>query len=80
MTDTTKYGELYPLYNDAGKLHESLLDYAAVSRMTNLSVGTLRWFVHERRIPYLRFGPRTVRFEHRAIDRWLAARRVAEVG
>lgn len=79
MTHTTKYGELVGLYKDAGKPHDDLLDYKAVGRMTNLSVGTLRWFVHERRIPFLRFGPRTIRFERRAIERWIAARRVAEI-
>lgn len=80
MTHTTKSGELYPLYGDAGEPHVALLNYAAVARMTNLSVGTLRWLVYERRIPYLRFGPRTVRFERGSIDRWIAARRVAESG
>ena len=80
MTRTTKSGELVGLYNDAGEPHESLLNYPTVSELTNLSVGTLRWLVHERRIPHLRFGPRTIRFERRAIERWIAARRVAEIG
>ena len=79
MTRTTKHGELVGLYADAGKPHETLLDYAAVSKMINVSVGTLRWLVHDRRIPHLRLGPRTIRFERRAIERWIAERRVAEI-
>lgn len=55
-----------------------LLDYASVGRITKLGAGTLRWLVHERRIPHVRLGARTVRFERRAVERWLAARRVPE--
>ena len=79
MARTTKQAELVGLYADAGKPHETLLDYATVSKMINVSVGTLRWLVHDRRIPHLRFGPRTIRFERRAIERWIAERRVAEI-
>ena len=42
---------------------KTLLDYKAASRLTTLGVGTLRWLVHLQRIPHVRLGDRTVRFE-----------------
>ena len=64
--------------NDNDSDDDALLDYASVGHITNLGPGTLRWLVHERRIPHVRLGARIVRFERRAIERWLAARRVPE--
>lgn len=77
MTLPTKYGANALIRT--GLNDDELLDYAVVSRMTALSVGTLRWLVYEQRIPHLRFGPRTVRFERQVIKRWIAARKVAEI-
>lgn len=77
MTPTTKYGDKALIRT--GLNERAFLDYAAASRMTSISIGTLRWLVHEHRIPHLRLGPRTVRFERRTIESWIAARRVPEI-
>lgn len=76
MPHPTKYGAQALIRT--GLDDDELLDYEAVGKMTALKVGTLRWLVHEQRIPHLRFGPRTVRFEQQAIKHWIAARKVGE--
>jgi len=49
-----------------------LLDIAEVSRLTGFRVGTLYRWVSERRIPFLRFSPRCVRFRRSDLEQWLA--------
>jgi hypothetical protein len=45
-----------------------LLRYADVSRILAVPVGTLRWHVAEGRLPVIRLGPRSPRFDPDVID------------
>ena len=51
----------------------NLLTYRDASRLLQIPVGTLQWMVHQNRIPYVRLGKRTVRFDPREIDAWVDA-------
>jgi excisionase family DNA binding protein len=51
--------------------------YKEAAEFLGVSEGTLRGYVCQKRIPHVRFGPRLVRFERRALEKWLAERRVA---
>ncbi len=53
-----------------------LMGYRAAAAVLAVPVGTLYSWVHQRRIPYVRLGPRQVRFSRAAMARWLAARAV----
>lgn len=54
-----------------------LLCYADASRILGVPIGTLYAWVNQRRIPHLRFGPRSVRFRREDLNRWIAEHRVA---
>jgi excisionase family DNA binding protein len=58
-------------------LDRGFLTYAEVAQRYKIAAGTLRWLVHERRIPHLRWSERVVRFPQAELERWLAARYVA---
>jgi excisionase family DNA binding protein len=55
---------------------DKLLTYRDASRLLQIPVGTLQWMVNDHRIPHVRLGPRTVRFERAALEAWVAERRV----
>ena len=57
-----------------------LLRYLDLERLMGVPQATLRVWVHLRRIPHVRLGPRTVRFDKPVIERWLAERSVNVVG
>jgi excisionase family DNA binding protein len=59
-----------------GKLLMTVRDVAA---MTGFSEGTLRHWVSQRRIPFVRISDRCVRFLLADIEAWLAAKCVAPV-
>jgi excisionase family DNA binding protein len=51
------------------------IGYEEAQALTGVSESTLRWWVHMGRIPHLRLGPRTVRFERPVLLEWMAQRR-----
>ncbi|MGQ0506758.1 MAG: helix-turn-helix domain-containing protein [Myxococcaceae bacterium] len=53
-----------------------MLNYPDAARLLGVCVGTLYCWVHERRIPHVRLGPRLVRFRRAELDGWLAERHV----
>ena len=55
-----------------------ILSYADLERLTLVPRPTLRGWVSQRRIPHVRLGPRSVRFERKVILLWLAERRIGE--
>ncbi len=56
-----------------------LIGYRAAAAVLAVPVGTLYSWVHQRRIPYVRLGPRQVRFSRRALAAWLRERTVQPV-
>ncbi len=52
----------------------ALIDYEAAAKMLGIPVGTLYNWVAEQRIPHIRFGARTVRFDREALEAWVAER------
>src|SRR5262249_9723979 len=50
-----------------------LLTISEVATLTGFHEGTLRHWVSEGRIPFVRISARCVRFRRDAIERWLAA-------
>jgi len=54
--------------NDVGK--ERLLKIDEVSRLTGLTIGTLRHYCSENRIPVVRLSKRCVRFRLSALLQW----------
>ncbi len=57
--------------------HQKYLTYAEASDYLGLPVGTLYAWVSEKRIPHIRLGARTVRFDPAELVRWLDERRVS---
>jgi excisionase family DNA binding protein len=55
-------------------MEPDLLTYDEAAAFLKTKIGTLRQMVHYGRIPYIRFGPRSVRFRREALAGWLAAR------
>lgn len=50
---------------------EKFITYADVARRLGVPVGSLYGIVKRGEIPYLRFGPRTIRFDPVEIERWV---------
>jgi len=48
-----------------------LLTAAEVANLTGFAEGTIRHFVSQRRIPFIRISPRCVRFRRSDIEAWL---------
>ena len=55
---------------------KDMMTYREVAELTNLQVGTVYSLVSARRIPFIRLGPRLVRFRRADILAWLAAHEV----
>ena len=47
------------------------MTYDQVSDFLQMPKGTLYALVHQKKIPHIRIGPRTVRFSEQAIQKWL---------
>lgn len=54
-------------------MSDALLTYKDLSVRTRLPQSTLRALVSRGKVPHLRIGPRTVRFDPVAIRGWLAS-------
>jgi excisionase family DNA binding protein len=57
---------------------ETLINITELGRQTSIKVATLRKYVAQRKIPFVKVG-RLVRFRPSEIDIWIASRAVAEV-
>ena len=57
-----------------------VLNYAQTAHYLNLPLGTLYSWVHLRKVPHIRLGPRLVRFSRSALDAWLAEATVTAAG
>jgi excisionase family DNA binding protein len=52
---------------------ERTISYQEAEQLLGLRGPTLRWLVHQRRIPHIRLGPRMVRFRVVELNAWLEA-------
>ncbi len=52
----------------------TLITYSEAAVLLAVPVGTLYAWVHEQRIPHVRMGQRTVRFDKDALTQWIKAR------
>lgn len=52
---------------------ETPVGYGGAEKITGLPRPTLRWLVHEKRIPHVRVGPRLVLFHVSELRAWLEA-------
>jgi excisionase family DNA binding protein len=57
---------------------ETLIDIAELGKRTSIKAGTLRKYVAQRKIPFVKVG-RLVRFRPSEIEAWIASRAVAAV-
>ena len=57
-----------------------LLTYQQLEEQFGIKVATAAVMVRKRRIPFIRFGPRFVRFDIRDIERWITENRHASSG
>lgn len=48
-----------------------LLSYRQAAELLGMPIGTLYAYVHDRRIPHIRFGARTVRFDSGELRAWI---------
>lgn len=53
---------------------KNLLTYKQVAELLRLSERTIRTYVANDKIPYIRFSPKTVRFEMDEIEKWINGR------
>jgi excisionase family DNA binding protein len=54
----------------------NLCDYDEAARLLGIPVNTLYTWVHQKRVPHLRLGPRAVKFNRRELQRWIESKRV----
>lgn len=57
-----------------------MIGYAEAAALLGVPVGTLYHWVHRRRVPHVRLGPRLVRFGRGQLLSWLDAHRVPTTG
>ncbi len=82
MTTKTKQPEVLRRRVDSDALGQrdaeppDLMGYAEAARLLAIPVGTLYGWTHRRRVPFIRIGPRMVRFSRRALQGWLDERAV----
>lgn len=56
------------------------IGYKQLAEMLGVKVATIYSWVSRRVVPYVRVGPRVVRFRRADIDKWLEERSVSPVG
>ena len=61
---------------DAPPRSDALLDYESAAAFLGMPKGTLYNMVYEKKVPHVRLGPKSVRFDPADLRRWLANRRV----
>ena len=52
-------------------MDSDLLTYPEAAELLKLKLGSLYALVAQSRIPHVRFGPRFVRFSHKALTEWV---------
>ena len=52
-------------------LNTTLLTYNQAAALLNISPGTLRRWVMQKKIPYIKLLNRSVRFEAKELERWV---------
>lgn len=55
---------------------QKLINIQELSRMTGFTVGTLYQFCSQKRLPFLRFSRRCIRFDVNEIMEWIVKHRV----
>ena len=55
----------------------NLLDYQEAAQLLGVTRGTLYAWVSQKRLPFIRFSGRCVRFERDVLLKWIAKHRVA---
>jgi excisionase family DNA binding protein len=56
---------------------DNLMTYPEAAEYLGMKVNTCYQLVHQGRLPHIRFSARMVRFERRALERFIAKHRVA---
>jgi excisionase family DNA binding protein len=59
--------------SEADAVSERIVGYREAEQFLGLGGPTLRWLVHQKRIPHIRLGPRIVRFRIAELNAWLEA-------
>ncbi len=59
------------------EVKRDMITYTAAAQLLGVPIGTVYAWVSQRRIPHVRLGPRLVRFQRGALERWLEERQVA---
>lgn len=67
-----------PLPDD--REHDQFLTYDEAAHLLKVKKATLAWWVHEGTVPFVRLGPRTVRFRRAQLEDWLSARSGGAMG
>ena len=60
--------------------NEKYVGYDGVEQLFGIKKATLYALVHAKRIPHIRIGPRFVRFEVAALQRWIEKHQVDPTG
>jgi excisionase family DNA binding protein len=55
---------------------DEMLTYQGAASLLGLKIGTLYSMTARKQIPYVRLGPRLVRFSRAALEQWLRERSV----
>ncbi|MEO0593362.1 MAG: helix-turn-helix domain-containing protein [Myxococcota bacterium] len=61
------------------KKRSQLVGYLGAAEITGIPVNTLYTYVHRRKIPHLRIGPRLVRFDVNELEAWLNEKRCGAI-
>lgn len=70
-----RLGFFYVQNQEGGKLMSGLMTRQEVADYLKMSVVSVNKFVMEGTIPYLRIGPRSVRFDSSEIAKWARSRK-----
>lgn len=57
-------------------MKNELLDYKQAADFLGVSMGTIYWWVHMRKIPHHKLSDRVVRFSKEDLDQWLKKTKV----
>ena len=55
---------------------DEVLGYAEAAHFLNIPIGTLYCWVHNQRIPHIRFGRRAIKFVRSDLEAWIEEHRV----
>lgn len=75
MVPTTTADTLAPGAPEPSPISEKLT-YAQAAKFLNVSINTLYYWVHTKKIHHVRYSPRMVRFERTALEEWIKSHRI----